>query len=109
MSIELPWRDNHAELSCIPLGVYLCEWAVSPKFGECYHVRHVPGRSDILIHPGNWGGDKTKNFRSSVKGCIALGENFRRIRGQKGVDNSVDTVLDFEVNLAHASFMLTIR
>lgn len=109
VTIELPWRDNHADLSCIPLGSYLCEYAESPKFHQCYHLREVPGRTDILIHPGNWGGDVSKGFRASVKGCIALGEHFRRIRGQKGVDNSVETLERFEAAMSFQPFVLTIR
>lgn len=109
VTVELPWRDNLPEISCIPCGVYLCEWAESPKFGECYHLRHVPGRTDILIHEGNWGGDVKMNFRRSVKGCIAPGEELGRIKGQKAVVFSTSALYALEMDLMCRTFTLTIR
>ncbi|WP_206696052.1 DUF5675 family protein, partial [Streptococcus pseudopneumoniae] len=54
-SVELPWKDNAARISCIPPGTYLCEWAHSVAHGECYWLRDVPGREAIQIHVANWG------------------------------------------------------
>lgn len=68
---ELPWRDNATGASCIPTGVYRCEIVQSPKFGRVYGVRDVPGRSAILIHAANYGGDASKGYRCELLGCIA--------------------------------------
>lgn len=64
-TLELPWRDNGREVSCIPVGFYVCERHRSPKFGETFWVKGVPGRSEIIFHAGNWLVD--------TRGCILLG------------------------------------
>lgn len=70
-SVELPWRGNATGISCIPPGVYRCELVNSPRFGRAYEVRDVPGRSNILLHSANFGGDKSKGWHSDLLGCIA--------------------------------------
>ena len=65
-TLELPWKDNAEDVSCIPTGTYKVILARSPKFGpNIPHVLDVPGRSDILIHPGNTVAD--------ITGCICPG------------------------------------
>ena len=63
-SIELPWKDNHAQVSCIPEGRYELVKRWSPKFNRHLQVMNVPKRNFILIHPAN---DALKE----LKGCIA--------------------------------------
>ena len=63
-SIELPWRDNQVNYSCIPEGEYLVEKRVSKKFGQHLILKNVPGRRLILIHPGN-------HAIKELEGCIA--------------------------------------
>lgn len=53
-TFELPWRDNQPNISCIPAGVYPLKMTNSPKYGPCYKVYNVDGRTDILIHKGNY-------------------------------------------------------
>ncbi|MFA5597980.1 MAG: DUF5675 family protein [Pusillimonas sp.] len=74
-TLELPWRDNMMFLSCIPVGRYKCRIKNSPKFGECIEVLDVEGRTDILIHHGNW----PKN----TVGCILIGEKFSDLDNDK--------------------------
>lgn len=69
---ELPWEANARGESCIPTGQYLCTWHNSPKFGNCYHVNDVPGRTHVLIHSGNFAGNEP-NWQSDVEGCILVG------------------------------------
>ena len=55
-SLELPWRQNQPNVSCIPPGVYVARWlprSGSGKYRRVWHVQDVPGRSGILIHGGN--------------------------------------------------------
>ena len=68
---ELPWRDNATGRSCIPPGKYRCEIVNSPRFGKVYEVRDVPGRTNILLHAANFGGDKELGWHSELLGCIA--------------------------------------
>ena len=63
-------KNNEKNISCIPCGVYECEFNISPKFGPTYQVRGVPDRTHILFHKGNY----TKN----TKGCILVGEQFEK-------------------------------
>ena len=65
-TLELPWKGNAEDVSCIPNGTYGVILARSPKFGpNIPHVLDVPGRTDILIHPGNTVAD--------ITGCICPG------------------------------------
>ena len=68
---ELPWRDNATGKSCIPPGVYRCSMVDSPRFGRTYGVQDVPGRSHVLIHSANFGGDTEQGWHTELQGCIA--------------------------------------
>lgn len=92
---ELPWRDNKPQASCIPLGVYRCEIVQSPKFGRVYGVQNVPGRSAILIHSANYGGDTTKGYRSQLLGCIAPCMAHGQLNGQMAGLQSRDALAEF--------------
>jgi hypothetical protein len=63
-TIELPWKNNSARISCIPEGRYRLVKRYSPKFRNHYLVNDVPYRQYILIHPAN-------NAKTELKGCIA--------------------------------------
>lgn len=63
-SIELPWRDNNRNISCIPEGEYSLSKRYSKKFGWHVMVHDVPERSNILFHAAN---DALKE----LQGCIA--------------------------------------
>lgn len=63
-TIELPWRDNRKNQSCIPAGTYQLKLRYSPRFKWHLHVQRVPGRSLILFHPAN-------HAMLELQGCIA--------------------------------------
>lgn len=63
-TIELPWLNNQRRISCIPEGEYVLQKRFSPKFKWHLHLRNVPGRGLILIHPAN-------EAKMELKGCIA--------------------------------------
>jgi hypothetical protein len=99
--LELPWRDNRPDYSCIPSGAYKAALLFSPRFGRpLYHLLAVPGRSQILIHVGNWAGDVTKGYHSDVEGCILVGHahghlSVAGITGQIAVLSSSTAVSEF--------------
>jgi len=64
-SLELPWRSNDVSVSCIPVGDYEVIKAHSPRFGDTFYFKNVPGRTGILIHPGN--------SLIDTRGCILPG------------------------------------
>jgi hypothetical protein len=85
---ELPWRDNEPNVSCIPDGMYGCAFiprSASGKYVSVYHVRDVPDRGGILIHAGNFAGDKAKGLRTDSYGCILLGTEFGVLGTQHAV------------------------
>lgn len=71
---ELPWRDNKVGKSCILPGEYECRVKDSPKFGpNTYRLEGVAGRTEILIHRGNFCGDEDLGHHADIDGCILLG------------------------------------
>lgn len=96
---ELNWRSNRKGISCIPPGTYDCVAHTSKSFGSCFLVKDVPGRSDILLHVGNWAGMKgVPGVLSDTEGCILPGVSVgvvfdkRSGRSQIAVSNSGRTL-----------------
>lgn len=113
-TLELPWKDNKQDVSCIPPGVYVCSWKDSPKNGKCYHVLDVPGRMDVQIHAANWAGDTEKGHHSELLGCIAPGRAIMDIVPpktgikQKGVSSSKDALAALVAEFEKENFLLTV-
>ena len=63
-TIELPWKENKKQVSCIPEGVYELRPRYSEKFKHHLVLENVPNRSLILIHPAN-------DANKELQGCIA--------------------------------------
>ena len=63
-TIELPWKNNAHEISCIPEGKYELMKRYSDHLGLHLQVMDVPERDLILIHAAN-------NAIKELKGCIA--------------------------------------
>src|SRR5690606_26150009 len=63
-AIELPWKDNARNISCIPEGSYPLVKRYSKRFGWHILIKDVPDRSSILIHPAN-------DAQKELQGCIA--------------------------------------
>lgn len=109
VTIEPPDRDNQPNISCIPEGEYKCVWHRSPKYGMTYHVTNVEGRSRVLIHPGNYAGDKEKGFKTHSHGCILLGTRRGVLGDQKAVLASKVAVRKFTRSTQRKDFTLRIR
>jgi hypothetical protein len=78
VTLELPWKGNKTNVSCIPKGVYNVVHRESTKYGDHLHIEDVNDRSYILIH--------VANYVSQLKGCIALGKRFADINGDDALD-----------------------
>lgn len=63
-TIELPYKRNLPQVSCIPEGEYFIEKRYSKRFGWHFEILDVPNRSLILFHPAN-------NALTELRGCIA--------------------------------------
>lgn len=106
--LEPPWKDNRQNVSCIPKGTYECFWYQSSKFGGVYLLRDVSGRSGILTHSGNFGGDIEKDLISHTLGCLLLGKEnayFGNVK-QKGITLSRVTCRRFFNHMNKKSFTL---
>jgi len=64
-TLELPYKNNERNISCIPKGLYALSVYSSPKFQTALKIHDVLNRSGILIHP--------LNTLKETKGCIGLG------------------------------------
>jgi Family of unknown function (DUF5675) len=82
-TLELPYLGNRTLISCIPKGTYEVKKHNSPTFGKCFKLFDVPGRTDILIHKGN--------FNKDTKGCILVGKDFIDINEDGTTDISCST------------------
>jgi hypothetical protein len=87
-TLELPWRDNARQRSCIPPGKYVCRIVNSPKFGRVYNVTNVPGRSAVLLHSANLAGDVDKGYTTQLHGCLAPCLRMGVMRNTAGVMQS---------------------
>lgn len=63
-TIELPWKENQKDVSCIPEGNYELKGRYSAKFKNHLMLLDVYERDLILIHTAN-------NALEELKGCIA--------------------------------------
>lgn len=79
-TLELPWKDNQRNISCIPKGEYEVKKRTSKRFKEHFHITGVDNRSYILIHSGN--------YHHQIRGCVLVGDDLRDING----DNRMDVV-----------------
>jgi hypothetical protein len=108
-TIELPWKQNEPNISCIPTGEYEVEMRKSPRFGWVYWVKEVPRRSWILTHYGNVAGDVSAGFKTHSLGCIILGKIRGRLYGQEAVLVSRSTLNAFIKYMAGEQFKLIIE
>ena len=109
MTLELPWRDNQKNISCIPAGRYITKLIYSQKFKDVYWLREVEDRTGILIHAGTWAGDKEKGFKTHSYGCILLGKYSGIYQNQKAVFYSKPMVNALMAWMKKEEFELEVR
>lgn len=106
---ELPDRNNQSNISCIPCGLYMVKWTLSPHFRKyTYEVLNVPGRGGIRMHSANLMGDSTLGYKVQLLGCISLGEKIGYIAKQKAILISRPAITHFEQVMAKQPFLLKI-
>lgn len=94
-TLELPWRRNKPNASCVPAGSYPLIWEYSNKFKRfLYELKGVPGRSESKVHP--------LNHYWQTNGCVGLGDMHLRLDPDKYRDlrNSAETVDRFHEAMA---------
>lgn len=81
-TLELPWKNNARNVSCIPPGAYKVVKRQSKAFkGWVCELQDVPGRDGVLIHPGNTVLD--------IRGCILVGLQLGELVTPKGTMEAV--------------------
>ncbi len=71
VTLELPWKFNQINISCIPEGHYLCLPRKKSDTELVFRLYDVPNRSLIDIHIGNTNLD--------IEGCILVGQRFGKV------------------------------
>ena len=108
-TIELPWRNNARNISCIPVGEYNVIWCWSGTFKRSlYLLDSVSGRSGIRIHAGNLAGDKSKGLRTHSAGCILPGTRLGWLKGQRAVILSGAKVSELHRAVSRENFTIEI-
>ena len=107
-TMEPNWYNNIRQHSCVPKGSYDVIIRISPKYGEIYWVTKVNGRSWILMHSGNYGGDSRKGYKTHTMGCILFGKKKGWLGGQRAVLNSRVTIRKFYKLMGKEPFILNI-
>lgn len=101
-TLEPSDRLNQRNRSSIPAQQYVCHQYRSARHGETWEVTDVPGRDYILFHAGN--------IVAHTEGCILLGNNVGKLRGERAVLNSGNTfALFMEVTRQKQVLHLTIN
>ena len=109
-TMELPWRDNRSNVSCIPKGTYRASYTPSRRFKRhTYELTNTGKRQGIRIHAATYAGDTSKGFRNHLAGCLALGERLGVMDGQKCLLVSKPAIRRFEQILNGKDFTLEIR
>jgi len=79
-TLELGWRNNIRNISCIPSGNYKCTITDEGGRYPVIRVLNVPGRDGIQIHIGN--------YLTQIKGCILVGTAYVITQGLPVIINS---------------------
>ena len=77
-TLELAWKKNAKQISCIPKGIYKVRKRTSAKYGEHFHILNVPNRDFVLIHHGN--------YHTDILGCILVGKGLADINKDGRLD-----------------------
>lgn len=98
LTLEEEDKNNSRGISCIPAGSYICKRITRPSGQLTYEVQNVPGRSAILIHPGN--------TEKDTEGCILIGKKLDYITAKDDDTEKEETQMAvLESNTAFNEFM----
>jgi len=101
-TLELDWRQNQTDISCIPTGIYECKKGIhhGAKVYEVPELQNVPERKDVEIHIGN--------FLTDIKGCILLGKELKIYKNKYWVKTSTVIFNKFMDKINEEDFLLEI-
>lgn len=114
-TLELPWRDNQGGVSCIMPDTYKCWTWHSPTFNRTVlRLEDKHGRTNVLVHSGNFGGDTTKGEYSDILGCTEVGRGYGTLKAPNGkmqfaILNSSVTLNDLISAIGEGNHTITYR
>ena len=130
-TLELAWKNNENNISCIPADTYICKYTRSKRISEkhlkewlkknptktevdcpdeeknvyTYEITGVPNRAGIRIH--------SANFFHDLLGCVSLGDKDKALDldkdGSMDVLHSGATIKAFEKVMNYEDFNLIIK
>ncbi len=86
-TIELPENGNQKNCSCIPEGMYWMTKIQRKNGDNAFLLSDVPGRSEILVHKGNYAAGK----KIDTEGCILPGAYFVDLNNDGNLDVAEST------------------
>ncbi len=103
VTLELPWRSNARNISCVPAGIYELVKHASTRWPETWalegrtvsHYKSQLARYACLFHPS-----KTVQ---GLQGCISLGTGLSAVGGHRSVVD-YDVAFDLFLNDLRAGF-----
>ena len=106
-TIERPWINNEANISCIPEGIYQCEKYSSNRFPRTYQIESVINRTYILFH--------IANKATEVQGCVGLGKsistnNYEIVDSRAAMNEFIDYMSErdgFKLNVTQYRAVMT--
>jgi len=102
VTLELQWKNNERDISCIPAGEYECSVPKDADMDAVFRVKSVLNRTKITAHVGN--------YLMNTKGCILLGRAFSIIDGIPGIGYSRAACEMFIQKMGYgAEFTLEVR
>ena len=79
-TLELPWRDNQAQVSRVPAGSYQAKIRADGALRWRVELRDVPNRTHVQLHVGN--------YPRQTEGCVLVGEDVSSSNGTCSLKNS---------------------
>lgn len=103
VTVEPNWRDNQKNISCIPIGSYICKRRLYNRRGYwTFEITDVPNRSNVLIHIGN--------DEDDTEGCVLVAEQFGMLESKTAILHSSLGFSEFMDRLeGHDEFVLEIK
>ena len=100
-ALELPWRDNKTDMSCIPPGAYTAIRHYSKTLKQwVWWLQDVPGRTFIYLH--------IANKPSELLGCLAMGLGLGLLSGEPAMVNSTAAMTRL-LDIPHDTIEVTIQ
>lgn len=98
--LELPWKDNQQDISCIMADTYNASLFMSPHFGHLVvRLEDKNGRANVEQHNANLAGEASGDVKQ-LDGCTAVGQGFGKLQNSLGnmqfaILNSVATLSNY--------------